>query len=108
MSRVATFDQASFDREVLASEVPVLVNFTMARSAPCEAVEPYVERTADQMEGRLVVGRVDTDSNHELAVRYDVQEVPTLIVFKGGQMVGRLVGFASLNRILELAEWHAI
>ena len=107
MSRVKTFEQTSFDREVLASALPVLVNFTMSDSGPCEAVEPYVERTARELDGRLIVGRVDTESNHELAVRYDVQEVPTLIVFKGGQVVGRLVGFTNPNRLRDLAERHA-
>jgi thioredoxin 1 len=88
---VAVTDQ-TFDTEVLQSETPVLVDFWAAWCGPCRAVAPAVEEIAKEYAGKLKVVKVDVDENGEVAARYGITSIPTLMVFKGGKMVERLLG----------------
>src|ERR1051325_3625938 len=83
---------ANFQTEILKSEVPVLVDFWAGWGAPCRAIAPHVEALAQQYEGKIRVGKCDIDANQGVPSQYDVRSIPTLLMFKQGQVVGQIVG----------------
>ena len=85
---------ASFDEVVLKSDKPVLVDFWATWCGPCRMLGPVIEELATEYEGRIVVGKVDVDNNQEFAAKYGVRNIPTVLVFKDGEVVGRQVGVA--------------
>ena len=89
---VAVTDQ-TFDDEVLKSPVPVLVDFWAAWCGPCKAIAPAIDQIAAEYTGRLKVVKIDVDENPDVSGRrYGIQGIPTLLLFKGGQVVEKLVG----------------
>ncbi|HEY3215828.1 MAG TPA: thioredoxin [Candidatus Eisenbacteria bacterium] len=88
---VAVTDQ-SFDQEVLQSPVPVLVDFWAAWCGPCKAIAPAVDQIAADYNSRLKVVKLDVDQNIEVSTRFEVLSIPTLLLFKNGQVVEKLVG----------------
>lgn len=86
---------ASFDEVVLKSDKPVLVDFWATWCGPCRMLGPVIEELATEYEGRVVVGKVDVDNNQEFAAKYGVRNIPTILVFKDGEVVGRQVGVAA-------------
>ncbi len=92
MSAAPAVSTADFEKEVLLSEVPVLVDFWAAWCAPCRLIAPAVNAAAAEFAGRAKVLTLNVDENPEIAGRYSVQAIPTLLLFKGGQKVGELVG----------------
>jgi len=89
----------NFEEEALHSPLPILVDFTAAWCAPCRAIAPHVEAVARAYQGRLRVGTCDVDANPELAAKLDVRSMPTLLVFKGGHVVGQLIGAVPRARV---------
>ena len=85
---------ASFDEVVLKSDKPVLVDFWATWCGPCRMLGPVIEELATEYEGRVEVGKVDVDNNQEFAAKYGVRNIPTVLVFKDGEVVGRQVGVA--------------
>ena len=85
---------ASFDEVVLKSDKPVLVDFWATWCGPCRMLGPVIEELTTEYEGRVVVGKVDVDNNQEFAAKYGVRNIPTVLVFKDGEVVGRQVGVA--------------
>ena len=85
---------ASFDEVVLKSDKPVLVDFWATWCGPCRMLGPVIEELATEYEGRVVVGKVDVDNNQEFAAKYGLRNIPTVLVFKDGEVVGRQVGVA--------------
>ena len=83
---------ANFGEAVLQSDLPVLVDFWAAWCGPCLMIAPTVEQIATDYEGRAVVGKVDVDSNRDTALKYDIRAIPTLLVFKNGEVADRIVG----------------
>ena len=90
---ITTLDNATFDEEIGASDTPVLVDFYADWCAPCRMVAPFVDEIAHLHVGSLLVGKVDTDRAPEVAMRYGIRSIPTLIVFQDGEEVERSVGF---------------
>jgi len=94
----------NFDQEVLQSDVPVLVDFTATWCGPCRQVAPLVDQVADEYEGRLKVTKLDIDDAPGTAQKYGIRGVPTLYVFKGGEVVAQQVGAVPKNVIQQLVE----
>ena len=85
---------ATFESVVLNSDKPVVVDFWAALCGPCRMVGPVIEELSKDYDGRAVVGKVDVDSNQEFAAKYGVRNIPTVLVFKNGEVVTRQVGVA--------------
>lgn len=90
--KVMAFTDTNFDREVLQSEVPVLVDFWATWCAPCKAIAPLVDAVADEYTGKIKVGKVNVDENPATPGKYGVRGIPTLILFKGGAVIDQVVG----------------
>lgn len=93
MSNLKHFDGPTFEADVLQSGLPVLVDFYADWCTPCRMMAPAVEQLATELDGTVVVGKLDTDVNQELAIRYGVSGIPTLGLFRDGKMIDRMVGY---------------
>ena len=97
---ILTLDEATFDEVVGSSDEPVLVDFWAEWCAPCKMIAPILDELAGTQES-LRIGKVDIDVNISLAQRYDILSIPTMIVFKDGEPVKRLVGAKGKGQLLE-------
>jgi thioredoxin 1 len=95
-------DDTDFEREVLASTEPVLVDFGATWCGPCRALEPTIEAVANEVKGRAKVVKMDIDESPETAKRYGIRGAPTLVVFRDGKEAKRHVGVTSKERVLAL------
>ncbi|OIQ21722.1 MAG: thioredoxin [Flavobacterium sp. MedPE-SWcel] len=92
---------ATFDEVVLKSDKPVLVDFWAAWCGPCRMVGPIIDEISKEYDGKAVVGKVDVDAEQEFAAKYGVRNIPTVLVFKGGEVVGKHVGVSPKNTYTE-------
>ncbi|MBR5094424.1 MAG: thioredoxin [Oscillospiraceae bacterium] len=97
-----TLTVSNFEEEVLHSDIPVLVDFWATWCGPCRMIAPIIAQIAEEHAGEFKVGKVDVDEQPELAIRYGVSSIPTLIVFKNGQKVNASVGAIPKPMILDL------
>ncbi len=103
-SKTLHLSAAEFDTVVLSSKEPVLVDFWAEWCAPCRALGPTIDELADDFADRAKVAKVDIDAAPELASRYGVASIPTVIVFRGGEPVERITGLAPKERLADLLE----
>ena len=106
MATMYQFSDSTFTEEVLASDKPVLVDFTAEWCGPCHMLAPVVERLNEEWNGSVKVGQLDIDLNVDTTMQYGVMGVPTLILFKNGQPAERLMGFMPKERILAKLNPH--
>jgi thioredoxin 1 len=104
--KTLTFTDATFDADVLKSEVPVLVDFWAEWCGPCRMMTPTVDAIAADYAGRIKVGKLNVDDNGGTAMRYNVRGIPTLLLFKGGQIVAQKVGAVGKPDLQALIEAH--
>ena len=96
----------NFQEVVLNSDIPVLVDFWATWCGPCRTVGPIVDELATELEGKAVVGKVNVDTNSETPQTYGIRSIPTLLVFKNGELVDKLVGAVPKSQLLEKLEAH--
>ena len=89
------FTDGNFESEVLQSEQPVLVDFWADWCMPCKALGPTIDELATEFNGRVKIGKMDTEKNPETPVKFNIQAIPTVLIFKGGQVVQKFVGLTS-------------
>ena len=100
----ATFTDATLETEVISSDRPVLVDVGANWCGPCRLIAPIVKELAAEYAGRLKVGKMDFDTSHSSAVRYGIQSLPTLLLFKDGNVVDRMVGAVPKQRLVDSIE----
>ena len=91
-SSILTLSESNFDEQVLKSPVPVLVDFWAEWCGPCRMIAPLLEELATEYDGKIKIGKVNVDDNQELATRFGIRAVPTLLLFQGGQVKETMVG----------------
>lgn len=99
-----TITKANFEAEVLNSHIPVIVDFWATWCGPCRMIAPVLEEIARENEGRIKVGKVNVDEEMELATRFGITAIPTLIAFKGGKAVNKTMGAIPKEKILALVK----
>ncbi|MDG1426412.1 MAG: thioredoxin [Flavobacteriales bacterium] len=100
------FTDANFQELVIDSDKPVLVDFWATWCGPCRAIAPVIEELHNELDGKAVIGKVDVDQNSEAPQKYGVRNIPTLLVFKGGEVVDKVVGNQPKSKLIEILENH--
>ena len=103
MSVSHTTDQ-EFHKDVLESPIPVLMQFTAEWCGPCKMIGPVVEELANEFDGKAIIGKVDVDTNPEVSAKFGIRSIPTLLVFKGGEIVDKQVGAVPKSVLSEKIE----
>jgi len=98
---IVTLDDATFDEHVKSSDVPVLVDFWAEWCGPCKMIAPLLEEIAEEQAGKLTIGKLNIDDNLDVASRFDVMSIPTLILFKDGEPQARIIGAKPKGQLLQ-------
>jgi thioredoxin 1 len=98
---VVTLQDATFDSEVLKSDIPVLVDFWAVWCGPCKAIAPTVEELAKQYKGKVKVAKMDVDQHQQVPQQFGIRSIPTLLLFKGGRVVDTIVGAVPRSKLEE-------
>jgi len=99
-------NDANFDAEVIKAETPVLVDFWAEWCGPCKMIAPTVEEIAKEYDGKLKVGKLDVDNNQGVSMKFGIRSIPTLLIFKGGQVVDQVVGAVPKKMLVEKISKH--
>lgn len=104
--KIETFTDENWEAGVASSTTPVLVDFWAEWCAPCKALVPAIEAVAEQFDGRLKVGKMNVEENAQVPYRYNITTLPTLLIFKGGQVAEQRIGLLSKEKLVQLLEPH--
>lgn len=104
MADLATFSDAEFENDVLKADKPVLIDFWAEWCVPCRHIAPLVEQVSKEYAGKLKVGKMDVDSNPQTPGMYGIVSIPTLLMFKNGELVDRRVGALSLKDLKKFVD----
>ena len=97
----------NFDSEVINSELPVLVDFWAEWCGPCKMIAPVIDEIAGEFAGKIKVGKINVDEANEVAAKFNIRGIPTLLMFKGGAVVDNKVGALSKTQLVEFVSSHA-
>jgi thioredoxin 1 len=103
---IQTFTDGNFDVDVLKAETPVLVDFWAEWCGPCRAMEPSITALAGDYVGKVSVGKLNVDDNPSVTMRYMVRGIPTVMVFKGGEIVDQVVGLVDKGILKQMLDKH--
>jgi thioredoxin 1 len=106
MGQPVTVSDATFEAEVVNSSTPVLVDFWAPWCGPCRVVGPILDEIAQEQEGALKIAKVNVDENHGVASQLGISSIPTMILYKDGQAVEKIIGAQPKNRILQAISQH--
>jgi len=105
---ILTLTTGNFESEVKKTDSPILVDFWAEWCGPCRMVAPVLEKLADEMNGKLRIGKVNVDDESGLAGRYGIQSIPTLLLFKDGRVVDQYIGATSRDVLVKMLQKHGV
>lgn len=97
---ISQLTDSNFEDEVISSEEPVLVDFWAVWCGPCKMIAPELKKLSEEKSGELKIGRLNVDDNRDIAIKYGISSIPTLLLFKNGEVVKKLIGAMSKDKIL--------
>ncbi|WXJ95387.1 Thioredoxin 1 [Neomoorella carbonis] len=103
---IVTLTDANFKEEVLSAQLPVLVDFWAVWCGPCRMIAPLVDELAEEYKGRIKVAKLNVDEYQGLAAEYGIMSIPTLLLFKNGEVVSRLIGYQTKDKLVQVLEKH--
>ncbi|MDP2036940.1 MAG: thioredoxin [Ignavibacteria bacterium] len=99
-----TFTDSNFDAEALKSDIPVVIDFWATWCGPCRMIAPIMEDLAAQYEGKVKIGKLDVDENQQVAIKYGVRSIPTVLIMKGGEIKDTIIGAVPKGTFVEKIE----
>lgn len=106
MAQPLHLTDATFDTEVIKSDLPVLIDFWAAWCGPCKMIAPYIEELSNEYEGKAKIAKLDVDNNQNTAMNFGIRSIPTLLIFKGGNVVDTIVGAVPKQAIIDKLNSH--
>ncbi len=106
MAKPVKVTDSTFEQSVINAEQPVLVDFWAEWCGPCKMIAPVLDEIATELDGKLTIGKLDIDANNDTAMAFGVMSIPTLLLFKGGEPVERIVGFQPKAQLMRRLQPH--